>query len=92
MLEKKLNINDKVNVYTRHKVPGLKNQKVDEKFKNTGRVVGLNDKGTYEIEFEAKNVESITKNVKIDEKPQCVMTLKDGDPKNYTIAKVELEF
>lgn len=92
MLEKKLNLNDKVNVYTRHKVPGLKNKKSDDIFKNTGTVVGLNDTGTYEIQFEAKKVEYITKNVKIDEQPQCVMTLKDGDPKNYTIVKVEIEF
>lgn len=90
LLEKKLNIGNEVYVYTKQKVPGLKNAEEDSLYKNRGEVVGSDSTGVYEIRFEAKETDALTKYVKIDKDPQHVMSIKDGDPKRSNIRKVKL--
>lgn len=88
---KKLHINNKVDVYTRQKVIGLRNEEQnDGTYRNRGIVVGIDSTGVYEVKFKSQSESKITKYVKIDEDPQHIMSIKDGDPMRSNIEKVKI--
>lgn len=91
MFEKKLHINNRVDIYTRQKVIGLRNEEQnDGTYRNQGIVVGLDSTGVYKVKFKSQIGSKITKYVKIDEDPQHILSIKDGDPMRSNIEKVKI--
>ena len=88
---KKLHINNKVDVYTRQKVIGLRNEEQnDGTYRNRGIVVGIDSTGVYEVNFKSQIGGKISKYVKIDEDPQHILSIKDGYPMRSNIEKVKI--